>query len=842
MKRILQFTILGLAFLVTSLGVKAQQDFTLYHMRLVPSRMYQNPALVPEARSFVGYPGISSIYFNASNSFSYNDIITHEGDSLKLDIDKLLGKLGSRDYLFTNFDLDILSFGFRVADTYYISFAARERTISRFMYSKDLFNFIWNGNGAVGLGETLNFDTRFDAMVFDEFSLGLAQNVDDKLTVGMRLKLLNGRFNVFTERGKASLYTDPNSFDLQMKSDVLIRTSGIDSLSDQSTGNLIFPGNMGFGIDLGATYKINSQFTVSASMLDLGYINWKKQLLTLKSQKPGETVNFDGVDINDFISHDKSLGDAFSAVLDTLKDKFKIDSVYNQSYKTYLPVKFYLGGDYNINDKNTVGLLFYSQFYNKKMLPSLSLSYYTQLGRVLGLSASYSIMNRSYNNVGVGFSLNVGAMQIYAATDNILAIPNYKSATNAHFHAGMVFTFGRKPKDTDKDGVPDKDDDCPLVAGLPQFKGCPDSDGDGIPDKDDVCPMVPGTAANQGCPDRDGDGVYDQIDECPDQPGLAQFKGCPDTDRDSIPDKDDLCPNDSGSVALKGCPDRDGDGIADINDKCPDKPGLAIFEGCPDTDRDSVPDNLDRCPNDSGSVALNGCPDRDHDGVPDIDDACPDSSGSALHKGCPDSDGDGLYDNEDLCPTQPGTIENKGCPYADSDGDGIKDSEDACPNAAGPIENRGCPYNDSDGDGIIDKEDKCPLTPGTVENHGCPEIKKEEQAVLNTAFSDLQFQSGKDVILADSYSSLNQLADLLKQKPEWMLKLSGFTDNQGNRTMNILLSRKRTLAVKKYLVAQGVAGTRIVTEWYGPDKPVASNATAAGRMKNRRVEMEVLFK
>ena len=103
-----------------------------------------------------------------------------------------------------------------------------------------------------------------------------------------------------------------------------------------------------------------------------------------------------------------------------------------------------------------------------------------------------------------------------------------------------------------------------------------------------------------------------------------------------------------------------------------------------------------------------------------------------------------------------------------------------------------------------------------LDHHGCPEIKKEEQAVLNTAFSDLQFQSGKDVILAESYSSLNQLAGLLKQKPEWMLKLTGYTDNQGNRTMNIFLSRNRTLAVKKYLTAQGVEGSRIVTAWRFP--------------------------
>ncbi|SDC35048.1 DUF5723 family protein [Williamwhitmania taraxaci] len=843
MKKFLISGLVGVAYLLFTAPAIAQTDFTMYHMQLVPYRIYQNPALVPQARSFVGLPIISSIYFHGSNAFSYNNIISRTpDDSLKVDIPKLLGKLSDRNYLFTNFDVDLLSFGFRVADTYYITFSARERSMFRFMYPKDLINFAWQGNANIGLGKELNFAPKFDAMVFDEFALGLAQEVDDKLTVGFRFKILNGRANVNTSRAKASMYTDPNDFSFRLTSDILIRTAGIDSADNQSARDLILGGNHGFGIDLGATYKLNSQFSFSASVLDLGYINWKKQLLTYKSQRSGEVINFNGVDINDFISKDKNLGDAFQTVLDSLSDQFKVDTVYNQSYKTYLPTRFYAGADYNINDKNTVGLLFHGQFFDKRLVPSLSVSYYTQLGRVLGLSASYNIMNRSYNNVGVGLSLNLGAMQIYATTDNILAIPYYKSAQNAQFHTGMVYTFGRKPKDKDKDGVVDKMDECPLIPGLEQFKGCPDTDLDGIPDKDDLCPNVPGTAANKGCPDRDGDGVYDQVDECPDMIGLAEFKGCPDTDKDGITDKDDKCPNDSGSVALNGCPDRDGDGIVDPEDRCPEVAGPAEFYGCPDTDLDSVPDYLDRCPAEKGLFELKGCPDRDYDGVPDIDDACPDSTGSSLHKGCPDSDGDGLFDEEDRCPTEPGTLELQGCPWADSDMDGIKDAEDACPNAAGPIENKGCPYSDSDGDGIIDKEDKCPLTPGTVENHGCPEIKKEEQEVLNTAFSNLEFQSGKDIIKSESFASLANLADLMKSKSEWMLKIAGHTDSQGNRTMNILLSRKRTLAVKKFLVAKGIADSRVVAEWYGPDKPIADNKTPEGREKNRRVEMEILFK
>ncbi|UYW00858.1 OmpA family protein [Flavobacterium agricola] len=141
-----------------------------------------------------------------------------------------------------------------------------------------------------------------------------------------------------------------------------------------------------------------------------------------------------------------------------------------------------------------------------------------------------------------------------------------------------------------------------------------------------------------GGKDTDGDGIYDKDDACPDVPGLKEFNGCPDTDGDGIPDKDDKCPYDFGPKELQGCPDRDGDGIIDIEDACPDVPGLAIYNGCPDTDGDGVPDNLDKCPDVPGPKENDGCPwpDRDGDGVPDKDDKCPDVPGTVANNGCPE--------------------------------------------------------------------------------------------------------------------------------------------------------------------------------------------------------------
>ncbi|MCS4301111.1 von Willebrand factor type A domain-containing protein [Chryseobacterium sp. BIGb0232] len=113
-------------------------------------------------------------------------------------------------------------------------------------------------------------------------------------------------------------------------------------------------------------------------------------------------------------------------------------------------------------------------------------------------------------------------------------------------------------KDKDQDGIPNKEDQCPEIAGLAEFKGCPDTDGDGMTDKEDACPNVAGPIENNGCPwpDADGDGVIDKDDACPTVIGPPENNGCPwpDTDGDGVLDKDDACPTVPGAPEYNGCP------------------------------------------------------------------------------------------------------------------------------------------------------------------------------------------------------------------------------------------------------------------------------------------------
>ena len=141
-----------------------------------------------------------------------------------------------------------------------------------------------------------------------------------------------------------------------------------------------------------------------------------------------------------------------------------------------------------------------------------------------------------------------------------------------------------------------------------------------------------------GGKDSDRDGVYDKYDVCPDVAGLAEFNGCPDSDSDGIQDSEDTCPNQAGSAEFNGCPDTDGDGVSDNNDTCPNEAGSKALSGCPDSDSDGVANAQDTCPNEAGPVANNGCPwkDGDSDGVLDKDDNCPNEAGTVANNGCPE--------------------------------------------------------------------------------------------------------------------------------------------------------------------------------------------------------------
>ncbi|MEP6616754.1 MAG: OmpA family protein [Ginsengibacter sp.] len=231
--------------------------------------------------------------------------------------------------------------------------------------------------------------------------------------------------------------------------------------------------------------------------------------------------------------------------------------------------------------------------------------------------------------------------------------------------------------------------------------------------------------------------------------------------------------------------------------------------------------------------------DRDGDGITDSLDACPDQAGPLALNGCPDRDGDGIADKDDKCPDVAGLAKYAGCPVPDTDNDGINDEEDKCPTVAGVARYQGCPVPDADNDGVNDEEDKCPNEAGPPSNFGCPEIKPEIIEKVNLAAKNIFFATGSAKLLAKSYPSLNNVVKILNENSTFKVDIDGHTDTTGTHDKNMILSDNRAASVKTYLVNKGVDETRITSKGFGPDMPIATNKTAAGRAKNRRVEMKL---
>lgn len=178
-------------------------------------------------------------------------------------------------------------------------------------------------------------------------------------------------------------------------------------------------------------------------------------------------------------------------------------------------------------------------------------------------------------------------------------------------------------------------------------------------------------------------------------------------------------------------------------------------------------------------------------------------------------------------------------PPDDPDGDGIIGEKDLCPDEKGTPANDGCPERDTDRDGIIDRIDDCPNLPGRRAYNGCPRVYAKENKIK--ILESVHFATDQDIILPESFSVLEEVAQVVRAHPEWQLiEVEGHCDSRASDAYNLDLSQRRAQAVQKFLLARGIEPSRLRAMGYGRSRPISDNRTEEGMALNRRVEFTIL--
>lgn len=419
-----------------------QQELTLHLLNNVYQSSHTNPAFVPRNKVHVSL--LSSYHLSVKNSgFTYNQLAANieedETGQRVLDIQNLYDNLNlnGNDFIHFSGDIDLFALSFKAAKNRF-SLNVTEHFFGRQRYDGSIFQFAIQGNEP---GQTIqlgNYET--DGVHYREIGVGFNRPflTDNKLVVGTRVKALFGLANIQTQQANISLTTgtERELYAITTNANIRVNTSGTTLLEDDAVAYAANTGNGGFGIDLGGTYQLNDQISFAASVINLGIISWKEDAKTYTSDG---TFTFSGID------NENLLTEGFNIDIEQLTDS--IANIYEleeeaTKYSTGLPTQAYLTGNYQLATRTTASATLYADFY-QSFRKSFSLGIKQDVGRWLQAAATYSLQSRSYNNLGLGLAITTGpkGLQLYFATDNIIALANVGSAKVINARTGFNFVF-----------------------------------------------------------------------------------------------------------------------------------------------------------------------------------------------------------------------------------------------------------------------------------------------------------------------------------------------------------------------------------------------------------------
>lgn len=573
-----------------------QMSNTMYFMKKNPLQNKFNPAFRPECKFYIGVPGISNLHVAAgNNSLTFDDVIykvTLDGkpqtvtflhSAVENGVDDFLDAYRKNLRVFSDFNIDLVNFGFRVKRSYFnVNLSTRadvQVSVPKAIPEIALVGMDEDEKKVYDLD-----DLNVAALLFSEVGLGYSYQINDKLTVGAKFKYLYGHANAITKFDNLKLEVGKDKWAFTGDAEAYIACQGVTLVADEKSmiedvefnddlevADYAKASGNGVAFDLGATYKVLPQLQLSASVTDLGLIHWKDNVQAMV--KRGDFV-FDGI-VYDVGDDSTDYGEKYEEMAE---DMFKVDR-NPSSYKTWLTAKALVGAEYSIlKDKIGFGLLSKTYFRPSNVSEELMISANFRPADAFSASLTYSLLDGRFSNLGCGMNFNLGPVNLFFAMDNIplkyaksedILIPSQTKQADLSVGLNLIFGY-RKDK----------------------FK--------------EIESFIDSTATLAYSYDSDGDGVADNLDKCDDTPDnvAVDSVGCPvDSDADGVPDYLDLCPQSdkllAGFVNESGCDaavDADNDGVCDYKDKClgtaADSVKFVTESGCAKVDKVVVKDTI----------------------------------------------------------------------------------------------------------------------------------------------------------------------------------------------------------------------------------------------------------
>lgn len=422
----------------------AQTESTLYFMNSIPQVMEANPAIIPRYKTVIGLPVISSVaavYTN--NGFTYSDMTSKVNGVTQADLSKWSSNLAEKNYVQISAQTDLFRVGLRINPKMYFTVSSTASTFQRAMIPKGLATLFVDGTAPL-VGSYTNTSPQAEENSIIATNIGLAYQANEKLTIGGRVKFLVGQSNVSTENSTLIVQVG-DTYQISATGSALVRTSGIQEMNtpgyDASAHWTNYLKNNGWGLDVGATYKFMDKLTVGISLTDIGFITWRNNTYQYTLDPAKANYTFAGFDLNQLVNKNQGYLDA---QLDSLKKKFTMAETSTSSYTTSLPGKFYLSANYELMKDLKLGVLFFGQSFKDQTSAGMTTALSKNFGKLVSTSLSYTVSNRSYNNIGLGVSFNITPVQIYFVGDNLLGAPASLIADqtlNSYLNSAQLLTF-----------------------------------------------------------------------------------------------------------------------------------------------------------------------------------------------------------------------------------------------------------------------------------------------------------------------------------------------------------------------------------------------------------------